>query len=602
MSNNNDKNQQSVVASVTEKLKATDRHLLQLKEILSKMDDIDRLNCARNGVARTVGEDTIVGGYKRSSVEKLIVELEKQRDNIMSDLIKLEKTPKQKPLTYAEQREKTVQEIAAAKQSPIDNLSKNDTALILEGLYNGVARDMENLKKEIMREMRYSYQQDLAIHDDMTDLISGVTTTTVSKVEECLSKVKEFDVEKLKSDMQKMQEENLLALANLVSQKVLEAQKPIDYDLIINGVVTNLGEVQRKVDYDVLADKVAEKLADKKPEAIPAKLIDDGAINSKLNEIQATVNQVFNVKEMPEMVALDEKIFKYIDESDIDLIPELLIDSTNIRKKAHRYFMGGNVMRGEAILYNLSTRLKRVNVCSSKGIAVIISAMEQNDIALKVNVQGMTKLKKTCFDYEKSPLLCDDEIINNVMRVKSEIFNDSSLAEFDKLTFRELASATQDINTLEDMDEDKANEINELRKELMSFNLAYLFDLEAPSEVESTATNIDVNSVVAEILKAVKTEQVNANVAENKNSEEIEAKPLIVNNIGLTKTNVKPNTKKQKILRPSVTAKDGKADRVAQPLKTRRNSIDLSDDNPESLSNTLVGKLAKTIASQIKNK
>ena len=68
-----------------DKLKATEKYLLKMKDVLSTMDEITRIKRA-NGAADAESDE--VGGYKRSSVVKLISELEKQRDMLLSDIEK----------------------------------------------------------------------------------------------------------------------------------------------------------------------------------------------------------------------------------------------------------------------------------------------------------------------------------------------------------------------------------------------------------------------------------------------------------------------------------------------------------------------------------
>ena len=54
--------------------------------------------------------------------------------------------------------------------------------------------------------------------------------------------------------------------------------------------------------------------------------------------------------------------------------------------------------------------------------------------------------------------------------------------------------------------------------------------------------------------------------------------------------------KKQRVLRPAVSAKDSRVEKTEQPLRTVRRKIDLTAGNPEALSKKVVEELAVRIA------
>ena len=67
--------------SAEEKLRAADKDLSQLREILASMDEIDALR-KRDGKPET-GE---YGGYKRADVTAMIAELEQRRRVLLADI------------------------------------------------------------------------------------------------------------------------------------------------------------------------------------------------------------------------------------------------------------------------------------------------------------------------------------------------------------------------------------------------------------------------------------------------------------------------------------------------------------------------------------
>ena len=71
--------------SLADRLRSTDKFLTEMRSVLASMDEID-------GLRRQRGEAVTdeFGGYKRSSVTKLVEGLEKQRDSILAEIAKEE--------------------------------------------------------------------------------------------------------------------------------------------------------------------------------------------------------------------------------------------------------------------------------------------------------------------------------------------------------------------------------------------------------------------------------------------------------------------------------------------------------------------------------
>ena len=67
--------------SAVERLKVTEKYLAELEGVLTSMDEIAALRAKGNKK-----KSDEVGGYKRSSVEKMIVELKKQKNAILNEI------------------------------------------------------------------------------------------------------------------------------------------------------------------------------------------------------------------------------------------------------------------------------------------------------------------------------------------------------------------------------------------------------------------------------------------------------------------------------------------------------------------------------------
>ena len=71
--------------SAVERLKATDKYLTEMRGILASMDEIAALRKQRG---QAVSDE--FGGYKRSTVEDFIRELEKQKEGILAEIAREE--------------------------------------------------------------------------------------------------------------------------------------------------------------------------------------------------------------------------------------------------------------------------------------------------------------------------------------------------------------------------------------------------------------------------------------------------------------------------------------------------------------------------------
>ena len=168
-----------------------------MRSVLASMDEID-------GLRRQRGEAVTdeFGGYKRSSVTKLVEGLEKQRESILAQIAQEEQRGKQlarRAQEEAEARkraeeqnarlvavEKTVREseerrLAEARkaeeerrsENPLASFRRGDPSLAIESMYEGLSMDIEKLRDDILQELRYTYKQDMAIYDDLSSLIES---------------------------------------------------------------------------------------------------------------------------------------------------------------------------------------------------------------------------------------------------------------------------------------------------------------------------------------------------------------------------------------------------------------------------------------------
>ena len=143
--------------SAEEKLRAADKDLSQLREILASMDEIDALR-KRDGKPET-GE---YGGYKRADVTAMIAELEQRRRVLLADISNSGR--------------------ADSAPGPSGTRERVTLSDALERMYAAIAGNIEHAKGEILREIRYSCRQNTAIYAELSARMDAVADKVLAKV------------------------------------------------------------------------------------------------------------------------------------------------------------------------------------------------------------------------------------------------------------------------------------------------------------------------------------------------------------------------------------------------------------------------------------
>lgn len=143
--------------SAEEKLRAADKDLSQLREILASMDEIDALR-KRDGKPET-GE---YGGYKRADVTAMIAELEQRRRVLLADISNSGR--------------------ADSAPGPSGTRERVTLSDALERMYVAIAGNIEHAKGEILREIRYSCRQNTAIYAELSARMDAVADKVLAKV------------------------------------------------------------------------------------------------------------------------------------------------------------------------------------------------------------------------------------------------------------------------------------------------------------------------------------------------------------------------------------------------------------------------------------
>lgn len=528
--------------SAIERLRATDKYLTEMRGILASMDEIAVLRQQRGEAASDE-----FGGYRRSSVEEFIRELEKQKEALLAEIAE-EGGEGAAVVSSPENGE-------IAKEDAVSNFQKGDISLVLESMYTSLSYDIEKLRNDILQEMKYTYKQDIAIYDDLSarlDTIKSLEST------EILSG----------------------GLAEL--EKKIKAMQAPDYDTIAARVAEKMSD---GIDYDRLAERIVAVMASGRVE-VAGKSGETAGLERKIDAIKAAFDGTVNTRQMADFRKLDALISEYLRTMSYDTIPDLLTAANEIKDAANRYILSGNVLRGEAMLTDLQARLMRVNVWGSDAIAVVTDAIREHGLPITYSEAAFAAFGEAVKNFEQASVYVEDDVTNEVLRTKRAMFCDTEQDALDRDTYAEFLQVRQGMQGREATKEE-IEDLTQLKKELMTFNLTYFIDFTpAMYEEKESVPNVDTQQILEAISKIRNADERSELVAEERTAVSMESLP---------KSKTGPQIKKQRQLRPAITAKDNKVEKVGQPLLVVHRKIDVSTGE-DALSKQIVQELAQKIA------
>ena len=569
--------------SAVERLKATDKYLTEMRGILASMDEIAALRKQRG---QAVSDE--FGGYKRSTVEDFIRELEKQKEGILAEIAKEEEKRATAAPVPKEAAAPAVKEDSLAYKkddTAVVSFRKGDPSLAIESMYTGLSMDIEKMRDDILQEMKYTYKQDMAIYDDLSAKIDAIKGTDVSALEETLKPLGE----------------NISAVSGSLTalDEKLNALQPVDYDQLAERVASKMVS---GIDYEALAQHIVGIMTGGMAGAAAGAAVAGAGersmqeLEKKIDGIKSALDGAISVKQMPEFRKLDTLISEYLRTLSYDMIPDLLITANGIKDIANRYIISGNVLRGETMLTDLRVRLSRVNVWGSSAIAAVSDAVTAHKLPLTYSPDALAAFAEAVKAYEQAPALPDDELTAALLHAKKAVFSDTDQESLDRDTFTEMLEIRQDIGDGE-ADKGKIDNLTELKKELMSFNLSYFIDLSPAvyeeKEPAAPAPSVDTQAILDAIsnLQAAPSAQVSA-VQDQKEDAQLQSK------LEELSKNKQAAVKKPRQLRPAVSAKDNKLEKADQPLRIVHRKICLGEES-ESLSKQVVDELAQKIANSM---
>ena len=318
-------------------------------------------------------------------------------------------------------------------------------------------------------------------------------------------------------------------------------------------------------------------------------------LEKKIDGIKSALDGAISVKQMPEFRKLDTLIAEYLRTLSYDTIPDLLITANGIKDTANRYIVSGNVLRGETMLSDLRIRLSRVNVWGSSAVAAVTDAVAAHKLPVTYSSEAMASFGEAVKAYEQAPAFPGEDLTAELLRAKKAAFNDTDRESLDRDTFAEMLEIGQEMNGGE-ADKGRIDNLTELKKELMSFNLSYFIDLSpAIYEEKEPAAPAAPAADTQAILDAISNLQVvqAAPAAAPQQDAKLQGK---LEELAKNKPNL--SVKKPRQLRPAVSSKDNKVEKTDQPLRVVRRKISLTEEG-ETLSKQVVDELAQKIANSM---
>ena len=525
--------------SAVERLKAMDKYLDQMRDILTSMDEISKLREQRGEPASDE-----FGGYKRSSVLNLVRGLEQQKESILAEIAAEEAKRKEGAVVpaAAEQNAPAAEGRASSlgpRESAVQAFRQGDASLAIESMYTGLSMDIEKMRDDILQEMKYTYKQDMAIYDDLSEKIESLRRTEGVNFEDSLRPIGE----------------GITAL-----DEKINALQPVDYDVLADRVAARV--VAGGIDYDALAKHIVAVMAGAGVGAAAAVAADNAQagvserkleeLDRKLDDLKNTLNGAVSVKQMPEFRKLDTLIAQYLRTMSYDLIPDILVSANSAREIANRYIVSGNTLRGETMLSDLRVRLSRVNVWGADALTVIEDAIRQNGLPVIYAEDALSAFKEASAAFEQSPAVPDEQLASRVVAAKKALFLDTDMEALDRDTFTEMLEIRDEIGEGEP-DKGKVDNLTELKKELMSFNLSYFIDF-TPATPEEKNAAVDTQAILDAISRmSVAPAQPQAAQAAAESAPEKIA-PLPQQGGGV---------RKPRPLRPAVSARDNKVEKLS---------------------------------------
>ena len=589
-----------------ESLLTTEENIREMEKILHLLDEIDEIKKKDPSKVDYRAVERATGGLTRGEIQSILIELKMKR----ADLIKkAEKPAPEKAAQPAARVPGSVSQeefdalkaeinrlqgmvaknaaapvppayvppaapvfappaapvsfVPAARGNAFEGFKEGDNALVLEGMYNGIADELEKMRDAIRQELGFAYQQEMAIYNDLSEQIAALGAMDPDKLAEKIT-----EVSQLKS----------------TDIKVLEDK------------LARAGEI----DYDALAEKLAEKMGG--VPALPGETEDVRALKGEIDELKAMLGAFMQSRDNSEFGLLDYEVSEYLKSENETALTDLLVEARDLKLKAQKFLDNGNTLRGKELLDGIRHRLRTVAVHGSEAALRVQRVAETYRVPLSVSAARLRALAETFKKYEQASILPDDEMMNEIIRAKRDAIKDPDLTVFDKQTFVEISNLGA-FDEVSDIDEETAGKLRALKLELMSFTLASVFDFEA-NKVGAELTDTDlllaeIKSLRDQISRGVPAAPAAAQTADplDELSSLTEELTDIVHRAGVSADAESKRKKAGKVFRPAVAARDSKVEKKAQPLAVRKNKIKLTkDESPDSLANLVVRKVAENVA------
>ena len=598
MSDSNPKNLNGL--SAVERLKATDKYLTEMRGILASMDEIAALRRQRGEAPSDE-----FGGYKRSNVEGFVRQLEKQKESILAEISRAEaKASAQEsvPAPAAPKAPAPAAESSLAyskNDTAVTSFRKGDPSLAIESMYTGLSMDIEKMRDDILQEMKYTYKQDMAIYDDLSAKIDAIKPADTAAIEETLKPIGEH-ITAVNETVASVKEDLSAVGGSLSSiEEKVSALAPVNYEELAERVAQKM---VGGIDYDALAQHIVGIMTGGMSGAAAASAIasnEERAIsdlNKKLDSIQSSLEGAISVKEMPEFRKLDTLIADYLRTYSFEMIPDLLLAANGIKDMANRYIISGNVLRGETMLSDLRVRLARVTLWGSAAIAIVSETIAMHKLPVTYAPEALTVFSDAVKEYEQAPALPAEELTNRLLAAKKAVFNDVDMDSMDRDTYAEMLEIRQDLDGAAP-EKGTVDNLTELKKELMSFNLSYFIDFSpAVREGAPSETSVDTQAILDAIARigAAPAPTPAAAPAPAARDEKADAE-MQARLAQLHQSRSGVSVKKPRQLRPAISSKDNKVEKQEQPLRTVRRKIETAQEE-SSLSKQVVEEMAQIIA------
>lgn len=486
----NETNIEALISERKEELKKIDENIVEIEKIISLQRDIDDMSdkAKREGIA--LPSSKALSDKTAEDLERNVAYLERKKAQIIREIASLDQSNatidgngKITAIEEVKDLKKSIDELKTTveKGAPIASGNKfekfkaGDNSMILEGIYSGLSDEIDTLRSEFKKELEYITSQNISIYNELSDQLESIKQYNPTKIEKALSDLQDLDLSNL---------ERIGDVSALTQIVPMYEDLKVQLDELKKLRNEEATSVAPAIDMDALADKVT------------ARLERENDYSREIKELKAMFIEYAQSGAIVEFKLLDSRIQKYISTKKSQDLIDILVEARDLRIRARKNAESGNSAKGREMIDGIKKRLSSVVVTGSKALNDVSRAAAEYAVPVSVPDSKIKILSSLFFRLERDALLPKIDLLNDVIRVKKEVFGDSATVSSDKEAFVEMSQLMSTFGTVKDVDEKSSGRLKELKEKILSFTLNLVFSFKV-EEVRISETDVLLDEIKA---------------------------------------------------------------------------------------------------------